>query len=342
MGFLKKFFVSTARKVRRVLGCKTRRDDPPAPVEVSPEDLTTSSPLLSNHSSPHSSPHSPDSSTPSPMPSSHSPMPSSHSPMPSSHSPMPSSHSPDISNQFSFTWLSSDELQKIPLITVIREGKYGLIYLAVYNKELAVMKMYIKENQECFLNEMAAHISLNGIAGAPRLYAACPEAYALLLEYTGIPLEDYFSCCTLRKKLEVLIKIAERLGELHKKNIIHNNLKPHSITLTFQGEEPIIHLIDYRVASETGCLEKGNSLRRCKNPGYWLAPEFGKGGVPSPTTDTYSFAHLVIDVKNQIFHPLLQECLRMVAGATCGLNPLHRAPLPEVIGLIRSFLPLSD
>lgn len=75
--------------------------------------------------------------------------------------------------------------------------------------------------------------------------------FALILEdFGGIPLSSYIqnNRPSISQFLDIAVTIAEILGEIHKKNIIHKDLKPQNILINPETEE--VKIVDFGISSE--------------------------------------------------------------------------------------------
>ncbi|KAG7165124.1 casein kinase 1-like protein 12 [Homarus americanus] len=184
----------------------------------------------------------------------------------------------------SFVFLNSEELQKIPRMTSVGEGSYGVVEMVYYNGAIMVLKKHKKVTLEKFIEEHSFHVALDGAGGAPRVRAVCVEERAMIMDYTGMSYDQYLRRCSPREQFHSLLKVAEALSALHLKNVIHNDLKENNITITFPEGNPVLHIIDYGLATKSGVtVNHGQHYR------YWKAPELYTGGLTSPASDTYSF-----------------------------------------------------
>jgi len=58
--------------------------------------------------------------------------------------------------------------------------------------------------------------------------------------------------CSAGGFLNSLISISQRLGDVHAKGIVHNDLKVNNITFTGSVCEPVFHIIDFGWACRLG------------------------------------------------------------------------------------------
>ncbi|KAG7163078.1 Mitogen-activated protein kinase kinase 2-like [Homarus americanus] len=309
---IRKKLVSGWRQLRRLLTCTTRHN--PSQKSFSPQPV----PMVSYPSPPapfstHSSPHSP------------------------SHSSPHSSPEPPTRPTPPFDVLDIEELKKIPRLYRLGDGTFGCVDLVLYKGQVLAMKTHKGIIAKDLAKEVNYHLHLDGAGGAPRIHAVCLQSYAVLMDYTGVTYDKYLKIATPKEKLKSLIKIAESLCEIHDKHIIHNDLKVNNITVTFQGEEPELHLIDFGMATAPGtAVRRGDGC-------YWMAPDFEYGEAASSFSDIYSFGKLVCEVTETLSAcSVLSDCLYRIVDLTQVEDPASREPLKEVIPTLYSFLNVAN
>ena len=132
-------------------------------------------------------------------------------------------------------------------------GANGSVTLIQYQGSEAVVKHLFEDDAlREVLFEARCMVELNGAGGAPRLKAVCLTPAALVMDYVGKTYDKYVVKCSLDDFLNSLISISERLGEVHAKGIIHNDLKAYKITFTGTISDPTFHIIDFGWASNIG------------------------------------------------------------------------------------------
>ncbi|KAG7156500.1 casein kinase I-like [Homarus americanus] len=199
-----------------------------------------------------------------------------------------------------------------------------------------VLKRHKKVTYEKFIEEHSFHVALDGAGGAPRVRAVCVEERAMIMDYTGMSYDQYLRRCSPREQFHSLLKVAEALSALHLKNVIHNDLKENNITITFPEGKPVLHIIDYGLATKSGVTVNHGQHRK-----GWMAPELYTGGFTSPASDTYSFGKLVYGVARRLPETPTKNCLNEVVAMTIIGVPLRR-PLAEVISHMYAFLPQAN
>ena len=97
-------------------------------------------------------------------------------------------------------------------------------------------------------NENSAYLTLRDLKGIPKLYKKQKtHEYALVLEYTGK------ACRGHQFTFADAIKVCTIVNNIHKKKMVHNDLKQSNITLKFNPEtqETEFFIIDFEFTSNT-------------------------------------------------------------------------------------------
>lgn len=112
----------------------------------------------------------------------------------------------------------------------------------------------------------------------------------LVLEWVeGITLEEFLSKGEADGKtaLSISAQLCDALAYIHKKQVIHNDLKPENIMLASEGN--VVKIIDFSLADSpsmtTGHLPAGTE--------GFAAPEVVDGGKPSVRSDIYSLGKVL-------------------------------------------------
>ena len=118
-------------------------------------------------------------------------------------------------------------------------------------------------------------------------------AYMVMELVEGEPLvRDGAGPMSVRKVCDVLGQIADALDHIHRRGIVHGDVKAENIMLTAEAagarRRQIARLLDFGLARRHGSKEEEGV---CGSPHY-LAPERAAGGPPSIAADVYALGVL--------------------------------------------------
>lgn len=241
---------------------------------------------------------------------------------------------------------------------VLAAGSLGTIYLGKWNKEIVTIKRLEGELSESehqkFIKEikLLSHLSHRHIALS---YGACLEKgrYCLVMEY--VAQGSLFNAVervvfTLEQKQRLALEIALGLNYLHRKGVVHCNLKSSNVLL---DENLHAKITDFGLArirnSDTfGSLK---SDERRSNDAVWLAPERClRGIVAQPAVDIYSYGVILWELMTGK-HPKFDadiKCVEALADVPkvyaevirqcCSNDPSERPSLDFIIERIAAEL----
>jgi serine/threonine-protein kinase len=89
------------------------------------------------------------------------------------------------------------------------------------------------------------------------------------------------------RSLTVLAQVATALDAIHSKKIVHRDVKPDNILVTWRGGQPFAHLTDFGVAHMADGVTLTRHAELVGTPAY-LAPELSTGRPAGPPVDIYS------------------------------------------------------
>ena len=122
--------------------------------------------------------------------------------------------------------------------------------------------------------------------------------------------------------LEVLAQACEGLGYAHHCGIVHRDVKPGNILVTFRGKRPMAKLLDFGVAS----VDRSNLTEQ----GVWMgtvsymAPEYLDTGKASPSSDLFAIGVIIYEILSGGRKPFQGE------GTTAILNAILRKPAERI------------
>ncbi len=194
---------------------------------------------------------------------------------------------------------------------------------------------FIEFAQERFNREAACLEQLGNLSEQiPTLYAYFREKkrFYLIQEYIeGRTLTKYVSEVGLfsqSEAIELLSSLLAVLDLVHKRNIIHRDIKPDNIILRQSDNKPI--LIDFGAVKES--LRDGNSIGQTKvigTPGF-MPPEQGVGR-PTFSSDLYSLAVTIIFILTGFWPQRLPYDYRTSRFEWRRLVPSLNATLADVL-----------
>lgn len=108
-----------------------------------------------------------------------------------------------------------------------------------------------------------------------------PKKAHLLLEYVNGKTLDTAPNLTLPLLVQIFVRVAAGLTHMHKKGVLHADLKPNNIMLSKTGH---VKIIDYGLA-----WIKGQPKGRIQGTPEYMAPETAKSKQVSEQSDIYNF-----------------------------------------------------
>ena len=150
----------------------------------------------------------------------------------------------------------NSEIYKSPQSVVYRARRTldnTPVIIKVHNKEYPTPRELAKFKREY---KIARSLNFPGVV-SPFAIQKTKHALALLMDdFGGISLAEFLNRGRLdiMKFLEIVIRLAEILGEIHRRGVVHKDIKPHNIV--FNEESFEIRIIDFGISS---LLERENS-----------------------------------------------------------------------------------
>lgn len=193
---------------------------------------------------------------------------------------------------------------------VLGEGGMGKVFLAQDKKTGKRVAVKIVKDQDQWKRERKILKKIDGIEGVPKLFFAGKEnENFLVMEYIpGVSLKQYEDICGKLSEKEMImwmIKVCAVLGKIHKKGIIHMDLKPENMILHPSGK---IYLIDFGVS-----LTEGETLTGYGTRMYASKKQAKMGEKASFFMDIYSLGKIMqLNVKEQRhyhIYKVIQKCL---------------------------------
>lgn len=144
---------------------------------------------------------------------------------------------------------------------ILYEGEKSLVFRAIdsKNQQPVIIKFLKKEFPDfkeinTYLYEYEMTKKLETIEGVIKFYdfVSINNSKAIIMEdIGGISLRDYLikSRFSIKDFFMVAIHMVTILGEIHKKNIIHKDIKPHNIIINLGKNKIIIRYIDFALST---------------------------------------------------------------------------------------------
>jgi serine/threonine protein kinase len=130
---------------------------------------------------------------------------------------------------------------------------------------------------------------------------------------------------TPKRALDVLAQIADALDHIHKRGIIHGDVKADNIMVTVENEgarrRTVVRLLDFGLARG---MEQPDEEGGLSGSPHYLAPERCAGGPPSVASDIYALGVLG--------YLLLTGCLPYDCGSVMEILMAHIHEAPVKIG----------
>jgi serine/threonine-protein kinase len=176
----------------------------------------------------------------------------------------------------------------------IKEGKQFALKLI---KEEAVLKGFDinRFKRECRSLEKIKHDNIVKLIEYGQAKIGNDLRYFLVMEYlSGQDLEKYFQSNSFEideKSLKnILVQVLSGLNAMHKKNILHRDIKPQNIFITDNGvikllDFGLVKMIDYTTLTMTGEGPKGTPL--------YIPPEAIRGEKLDYRSDLYSLGVMI-------------------------------------------------
>jgi len=180
-------------------------------------------------------------------------------------------------------------------------GGFGLIYSGTI--PVAIKTLNIKKLSPEDLSAFKHEITIMSLIKSPyivQLFGGCFEEgqYSIIMEYLPYPF-TIIAALSSKQKYQCAIDIVCGVEYLHKKNIVHADLKSYNIMLTDQYRAKITDFGASKIKSTILSYEEGPG-----NAGSarWQAPELWEDGKTSKRTDIFSLGVVLWEVysKNEI------------------------------------------
>jgi TolB-like protein/tetratricopeptide (TPR) repeat protein/predicted Ser/Thr protein kinase len=224
---------------------------------------------------------------------------------------------------------------------VLGAGGMGVVYAArdaalgraVALKTIAAAAMADEQAQKRFWREARAAASVNhpNVCQIYEVGEADGTPFIAMEMLEGEPLSARIGrgALPVREALEATLGILAALSALHRREVIHRDLKPQNVFLTPHG----VKLLDFGLARSVD-TEIGNTASLLTRPGTimgtprYMAPEQLRGEEADPRTDLFAVAAILFEMLTgraafggrtaaEVFHATLHEHPPALAGSPC-------------------------
>lgn len=195
-------------------------------------------------------------------------------------------------------------------------GAFGETYIAVKEGKQFALKLIKEEailkgfdinrfKRECRALEKVRHDNVVKLIEYDQAKIGNDLRYFLVMEYlSGQDLEKYFQSNSFdidEKDLKnILVQVLSGLNAMHKKNILHRDIKPQNIFITDNGvikllDFGLVKMIDYTTLTMTGEGPKGTPL--------YIPPEAIRGEKLDYRSDLYSLGVMIYYIVTKGYYP---------------------------------------
>ena len=166
------------------------------------------------------------------------------------------------------------------------------------------------------------------------------EPYALVMQFHGTGEESITLHKVVKERIfnkqltaEVFTEIAQVLGHIHGREIVHNDLKTNNVIIQREGEHYRPIIIDF------GKSEEIVKLKAYKRSADYLAPEVREGKKQSPASDIFSYGRMLkMSVSGRSFFRLFNE---IIVRATSH-RAQYRPSANDIVSTLRNIVPISE
>ncbi len=259
----------------------------------------------------------------------------------------------------------------IALSEKIGSGGFGNVYKAKWGaQEVAVKKLHMKnwsnENEQRFIQETKIWKELTH-PNIITFFGICvpPNPYCMVMRYkpSGSLYKLLKSKITLpwSSRKILAIDIASALSYLHKKSILHHDLKSLNVLISQQEGKLHASLTDFGLAETKREINTTTNVGKAHSFGtlLWMAPELLRGKPSTKASDIYSYGMILWEIASRKrpyheAHPSVIKALITdgdtpnIPSATpsyftslikkCwALDPIQRPTIEEVLTLLSSY-----
>ncbi|EDS73641.1 Stk1 family PASTA domain-containing Ser/Thr kinase [Anaerofustis stercorihominis] len=192
------------------------------------------------------------------------------------------------------------------VVQFVGQGGMAKVYLGfdkVLNRDVAIKILQEEFNDnEQFLNKFKREAQAAGKLSHPHIVNIYDtgndhDIYYIVMEYVdGGTLKDYINAkgkLSYRESINYALAIASALGQAHKNNIIHRDVKPQNILLTRAKRLPKV--ADFGIARAITSSTM-TMVDETMGSVHYLSPEQARGGYLDARSDLYSLGILLYEM----------------------------------------------
>lgn len=237
-------------------------------------------------------------------------------------------------------FLREEEMCALDAGSFLGRGGNGCVRRLLYGGVHAVRKEFVHEDVLLpMMREARLMLELRGAGGVPRPLALGFGPPTIIQEFVGEPFDKFLRQCSVQGVLRSLGLLCRRLGEVHAKGVVHNDLKTDNITVSGGVHRPVLHVIDLGWACRAGrvagdfTLEMGEGFSPREgfaNECPWMAPEVRARRPVFPSGDVFSLGFLLQGLAEDCVQPWLAVPLWRLGQCCTREDPSCRPSLHEV------------
>ena len=154
--------------------------------------------------------------------------------------------------------MTENPISRFKLLTKIGRGSFGKIYSA-WDREIdkkVAIKIEKSERNGSLHKEVIFYKILNEEEGVPQMiyYNLDSDQNILVLELLGSSIEELFISCnrkfSLKTTLMISFQVIERVKQVHKKGIIHRDIKPHNFLMGVKENKDFVYIVDFGLSKK--------------------------------------------------------------------------------------------
>ncbi|MPC61980.1 hypothetical protein E2C01_056060 [Portunus trituberculatus] len=190
------------------------------------------------------------------------------------------------------------------------------------------------------MREARLMLELRGTGWVPRPLALGLEPLTFIQEFVCEPYDKFLMQCSVHGVLRSLGQLCHRLGEVHARGVVHNDLKADNIIVSGGVHRPVLHVINLGWAGRAGRVAGDFSLETGEENDFsregfgaeccWMAPEVK---VPRPvfaSGDVFSLSILLQELAESCIQPSLAVPLWRMGQRCASEDTSCRPCLPNV------------